>query len=140
MEASSMDPNNQQPAQYNTPPPVQPEVPGEAYGSLPQTSSPQSSSPEPLTPKKNRLPFIIAGVLVGLLLILTLIGVFASKSKTPTTIKPAASTSDSGSNALLPATAIGIEQASNSISQDLSGINDDNDFPPNKLDDRSLGL
>jgi hypothetical protein len=39
-----------------------------------------------------------------------------------------------------PATALDVEQSNNSINQDISNPNDDNDFPPNQLDDKSLGL
>ncbi len=38
------------------------------------------------------------------------------------------------------ATALDVEQANQSISQDISSINDDQDFPADKLSDKSLGL
>lgn len=136
-----MDPN-QQPVQYNAPPPNQPVDPLAGYDG----TAPQASAVPPITsfnsprPKRSRLPFIIGGGVAGLLIIVSLAVVLTAK-KPPSNIKPKANTSDTnGSSFLRPANAIAVEQTANSISQDLSGLNDDIDFPPNKIDDKALGL
>ncbi len=103
---------------------------------------PFSSSPfvPPEVPKKNRLPWIIAGALIGLLTISIIIVVLLGGDKQPSTLKPKNIKSEATAQAMQPATAIGTEEASNSISQDISGLSDDTDFPANRLDDRTLGL
>lgn len=136
-----MDPN-QPPTQFNAPVPNSPVDPLSGYdGTTPQSAGSQTPLAHSGAPKRNRLPFIIAGVVVGLLLIVTFIVVLTSKDKPAPTAKPQVSTSDTtGSSFLRPATAIDVEQTSNSVSQDLSGLNDDSDFPANKLDDKALNL
>lgn len=135
-----MDPN-QPPLQTNSPVPNPPVDPLAGYGAVPQASGSGSySPPPPSSPKKNKLPFIIAGVVVALLLIITVLVVITSGKKSPSKPQPQANTSDNGSSFLKAADPIGVQQTSDSISQDLGGLNDDIDFPPNKIDDKSLSL
>lgn len=134
-----MDPNQQQIPQYS-PSVAPPDAAQSGYGAVPQPSSsmPTSATP-PGTPKRNRTPFIIAGVLGGILLILTAIAIVASNKPTGNNTQKTSEDTNAASF-LIPANAIGVEQTSNSISQDVSGLNDDSELPPNKIDDKALGL
>jgi hypothetical protein len=80
----------------------------------------------------------VAGVVVALLLIIVIAVALGGGSKKPDT---------SGSNGNqtqqegpVPATALGIQQSNDGISQYLNSLNDQNDFPSDALSDQNLQL
>ncbi len=128
-----MDPNA-------TPPANQPQV-FNANQIPPQQIPPQQNTqPQPSgggSSGGNKKKLIIGGVVAGvvLLLILAVILVVASSSNSPVVQE-----AESEPQNPQPATTIGIEQINNSISQDLSAIDDARDFPESQLTDDTLGL
>lgn len=130
-----MDPNQQSvPNQYPTSPSYGP--PGQPLPAVVSGSSPSGSQP----PKNNKvLLFSIVGGSLGLLLIIGLVIILAgSKTPAPKQAEPTTKTSqtpDSGA-----ATASGIQVINDSISQDISSLNEEQDFPSGKLEDKALGL
>jgi len=140
-----MDPN-QQPINTDSParrPELrQPQMFGPA-GVSPQVSPTGGPPPSPyLTPQpKNYKPFIIIGGVAGVLLLVA-IGLVLflpgnGKKKTPTQQTSNQSNTSQGPQA---ASAVDVEQANSSISQDVSGLNDDQDFPVDQLTDHAFGL
>lgn len=141
-----MDPQ-QQP--YN-PNPVQPQAPPEQQPNLygpslppPAPNAPfQSQMQPPLPPKtkSSKKVFIIGGVVAGIvvLAIIAVVIILSSNNKKPAPATEHHETTEA--EGPQPATAVDIEHANNSISQDISGLNDDNDFPTEQLDDKSLKL
>ncbi len=107
------------------------------YGPVPQ---PQQGAPLPVKSSGNsRLPLIIAAV-VGVLFVLIVGGILVLSSTSKKTVKPTVDPNQNTQQGPQPATSIVIEQTSNSISQDISGQNDDKDLPDTMLDDKTLGL
>ena len=123
-----MDPQ-QPPQNQNT----EPQVPTQQVYNQPPTG--MSTQPKP---NKNKL-YILIGAGVGLLLLFTVIAVLAGgngKKQAPQTV----SSDDAKSQLLEPAKALDIEQINNAISQDMSNLNNDKDFPADQLSDKALGL
>ncbi len=90
--------------------------------------------------KKSKVLIVIV-IAVVVLAAITVAGLLLAPKKKP--VKKAATTTTKTtdeSKGPQPATALDVEQSNNSINQDISNPNDDNDFPPNQLDDKSLGL
>lgn len=87
--------------------------------------------------KSNKKPLIFGLVLVLLLLGITVGAVLLGGNKKTNTGTQTQTTTAQGPQ---PAQAIDVEQASNSISQDISGHDNSKDFPSNELDDKTLGL
>lgn len=86
---------------------------------------------------------LIAFITVVVLVVITVAAVLMApkKKKAVTTKKSDTSqTNSNGAKGPQPASALDVEQANNSINQDISNPNDDNDFPANQLDDKSLNL
>ena len=80
-------------------------------------------------------------VIAGIELIV-IIGLTVTLTSAPK-LQPAKTVSNSSSAQSQdpqPATAVGVQQTNDSISQDIGNLNDDHDLPTNKLDDKSLGL
>jgi hypothetical protein len=93
--------------------------------------------------KQSKLLPIIVGVVIALAVLVALASFLIANSSSQSTKQSAKSTSSNtnqDASTLQPATAIELEQANNSISQDLSGIDDEKDFPTTSLDDKSIGL
>jgi hypothetical protein len=142
-----MDPDKffQPSAQAAPPPqPVQPgQVPGAPYGGPPQPA-PQfpQQSPAPPAPKKPKT-LVIVSIVLGVLLVLAIIValIMNSGDKTANQAQPTpAQDSTTQAEILEPAQSVEVEQTSNSLSQDLSGLDDEKDLPTNSLDDKTLGL
>ena len=133
MEPQQVQPNNSQPPLFNQPyqSPVPP-APTPPPGQFNQIND----SPRP----KSKLPLVLAVVsAVELLLIIILVVVAASNDKTAVAPK----TDSAGTSKLQApqaATSTGIQLNDDAISQSLSTLNDDQDFPTTKLDDPHLGL
>ncbi len=113
-------------------PPQPPAVPAPNQVTPQQPHKPVKSS------KKG--PLIAAAVGISAILILTVAVVLLGGGES-TTKQPATQTTTNPQALLLqPAQPIDIEQANNAISQDLSTLNDEEDFPSSSLDDKSLDL
>jgi hypothetical protein len=138
-----------QPSTQVGPPPqsAQPgQVPGAQYGGPGQQPPlPQQNPPQPIqqSPKKSQKTMVIAsiivGVAVGLIIITALVVSNADKAANQT---EQTQTPDSTTQAeiLEPAQSVEVEQTSNSLSQDLSSLDDEKDLPADSLDDKTLGL
>lgn len=132
---SPFDPNRQQyppaePATYGSQPSLQPRVVAGTNDILPR---PSKKGPNKL------IIIIIAGVV--LLLILGIYAITATQSqKTAAPQSNQQSAETDYAQSLQPAQAIDLEQANNAISQDLSSLDDEKDFPAASLDDKTLGL
>lgn len=104
-------------------------------------NQPSTQSPYfPVPPKRNNKPLIVGIVVLGVVLLSVagLVLLSDSSKKTPTTTQQ--NPQETTTQEPQAATAVGIEQINSSISQDMSGLNDDRDFPAEALSDKSLGL
>ena len=103
------------------------------------TSTPNEPGEKQPAPK-NRLMLII-GVLavLELLVIITLAIAVASKSNS-TSNTPKTSSDNSQAQGPTAATSSSVQLTDDSITQDLSSLNDDKDFPADKFSDQSLNL
>jgi len=120
-----------------------------AFLSPDPASSPPSSyeAPNPIQPitnlgkptkKKSKKPLILAVIVVGvLLLVTTIVVVIASSSQNNTQNNQQQTEAPQGPQ---PAQAIDIEQANNSITQDITSHDNNKDFPEDQLSDKNLGL
>lgn len=135
-------PPAQQPEVYNSP-----SLAATPYGTQPvpqpQVTAGGAGTPQQYTAKKgpNKLVIIIiAGV--SLLLLLIIIAVIASSGQNSADkqANQAQQIDTSQLESLQPAQAIDLEEASNAISQDMSSLDDERDFPADSLDDKTLGL
>ncbi len=96
--------------------------------------------PEETKQAGNKLPLVLGIVAaIELLLIIGLLIAVAAKPKTSKTANNNAGNT-SQSQGPTAATSTSVQTGSDSISQDISGLNDDKDFPTKALDDSSLGL
>ncbi len=103
----------------------------------PTVSSPLPPVETPTESKFKLLVGIIAGVELLVIIGLAII-VMANSKATPSTSKT--STSVSPSAGPQAATSNGVQIINDSISQDISSLNDDKDFPTDKFSDQALGL
>lgn len=115
------------------------------YGSqpapVPQTGI-QSNNPVSANTKaaqKGPKIAIVVGVVVAVILIVVAVVASMSGSKKPVQ-KNEKTQQSSASQSFQPAQAIEVEETSNALSQDLSGVDDEKDFPAGQLDDKSIGL
>lgn len=133
---------NPQPAQQPQPQPVyqpaQAPLPNPQFGG-PVVSNPGVPAAEP-APKKSKLFTILAvTVAIELVVIVGLMVLVAANSKNTTQTKSSSSNSTQ-SLAPQPATAVGVQQTDDAVSQTLSSLSEDRDFPAEKLSDKNLGL
>jgi hypothetical protein len=99
---------------------------------------PTPEVPQPSDEPKSKL-FLFVGIAATLcLLIVVVVFVLAASSKKPSQ-KATGQTADQSQTAQA-ATSTGVQFSSDSISQDISSLNDDQDFPAAKLSDEALGL
>lgn len=128
--------------------PQQPYAPNQSqpptiYGPALPPPSPTPAGQAPFRPpapqKSNKKLFIIGGAVAGLVLltIVALVVILTNGKKPPQQQQQEETTQAQGPQ---PAKAVDVEQANNSISQDISSLNDDQDFPADQLDDKSLKL
>jgi hypothetical protein len=125
--------------------PSQPTNAPQIYGpSLPNANpTGLGGSAGPTSSKRiKKLPLIIVGVVAVIFVILIIVAVIVSRkngdNKNPTTDEP--TTEHLDPEGPQPATALDVEQTNNSITQDITGLNDDKEFPPEQLSDDSLDL
>jgi hypothetical protein len=83
------------------------------------------------------LILIVAGVVVALLLIIVIAAALSGGPKPSTSGNNGNQTQQEGP---VPATALGIQQSNDGISQYLNSLNDQNDFPSDALSDQNLQL
>lgn len=110
-------------------------------GQLPAQPDQHSQTAAP-KPKRSRVGLVIALVSIGLVLlvvvgavVLLAVGNKPAKQTTKTnTVQTSASDAAKGASAL------DVEQTNQSISQDISGLNDGQDMPADQLSDKTLGL
>lgn len=120
-----------QPEVYNSP--SLPNVPY-ATQSAPRTSS---SAVAATPPGPNKLVIVaIAGVV--LVIILGVVALVFGGGTKPATQTQVQKTSESES--MKPATALDLQQAANAVGQDISGADDEKDFPTDSLDAKALNL
>lgn len=144
----------------NNQPPQQPQQTFQPTGYVPQPAPPQDSQP-PVNPQqptaqqppqqpsysndygsgsdnKTKKLLIIIAALVGLFVIIAIVALaFSNSGKTPVEQPPEAV---SGEFYVKEPTAVDVESVNNSISDDISGMDTDADFPEDKLSDQNLGL
>lgn len=156
------DPYYGQPANPNLPPvqvlPPQPQ-PGQPTANLPvqtaqsyvpgqpqvaQSYNPQATLQTPTASSGKKGPNKLLLAAIGGVLLVVILGIVAvalsggddkSKQKATQTQQTGAQT-----QSLLPAQSLEIEQINNAISQDLSRIDDEKDFPATSLENQTLGL
>lgn len=131
----------QQPEVYNSP-----NLANIPYGAQP-APQPQgqvvSGGPvSPKSPKKLTGPnkIVLASIGGAIALVIIIIIVIVAISSGGEKKKEATDANPNTSPSLQPATALDLTQASNAISQDIGGLDDEKDFPSNSLDDKTLGL
>ncbi|MCA9333048.1 hypothetical protein KDA00_04220 [Candidatus Saccharibacteria bacterium] len=106
-----------------------------------QPSQQQPGNSEIGGPKSSGKPkfliVLVAGIVIlGLMTAVALIVAKPTKKKTTSTSQQATDKNEGPQ----PAEAIDVEQTNNSINQDVSGLNTDEDYPTTQLDDKALGL
>lgn len=125
----------QQPEVYNSPSLA--DIP---YGAQP---SPQPQV-APVSTKNGGGPNKLVIVVIAGIALVFILGIIAlvmssngNKGGADKTLEAPANTQ---SQSLQPAESIDLEQTNNAISQDMSSLDDENDFPANSLDDKTLNL
>lgn len=104
-----------------------------------QTDTPGSNQHAVNSSKKN--PFkVIFIVLIASFIISAVAAIVIATVKNSVDTPPAAQTSAPATHMQGKATAIDVENVSNSISQSLGGLSEEQDFPQSQLDDKTLGL
>lgn len=111
----------------NPPQPGFPQAPIQPITKLPTSKKPSK-----------KLPLIIGGAIVGILLLITIGAVLLSSGSKKPVQQDAPQTQ--GLEGPQPATAIDVEQANNAITQDVTGHDNTKDFPDDMLSDKALGL
>ena len=108
-------------------------------GPPPAATAPLPETTPPATSKKLLL---VLGALAGveLLLVIGLGLALAFTPNTQTKAKAADSSSSSQAGVPQPATATGLQQTNDSITQDIGNLINERDFPATQLDDKSLDL
>jgi uncharacterized membrane protein YvbJ len=123
---------NPQQSQTPTPYQQQPMPSNQYYGQ----ASPPQLAPENGTNNSNKKKFMIIGAIVFALIIVTVIIVVVASSSSK---KPlAASTKKDVTAGASAATWLSIQQNNDSISQNLSALDDSTDFPSDALTDTTL--
>lgn len=156
-----MDPNRPQPTPQNNNGPGFTTGPNGAPGPGPQpgvynspslTPTPYGSQsslqPQAVSGANSQLPakqgpnklviIVIAGI--ALLVVLGIVAAVSTAGNKPKTNQTQQTEGTGQSENLKPAQAIDLQQASNAISQDLSSIDDEKNFPADSLEDKTLGL
>lgn len=119
-------------------PSVPSQMPAPSSGTPPAQPTPPTEPPMPDSGMKKKI-ILIAGGGVLLLTIITVVVLLTSSGGNGGEQNQQQQQQDT-SGILKEPTALDIENANNAISSDITGLNDDNDFPPNNLDDLNLRL
>lgn len=145
MEPDNQDyrPQNKQPDIFAPNPVIDPQAsnpyqPTQAQ-QPPAQSPPPAVSPNPVNDDRTKkLLFAIAG-LIGIFVIIVIV-VFATKGSDSNNDQNATSDTNSASFYVKEPTPVDIENISNSIGDDVSGMSTDTDFPKDNLTDENLNL
>jgi hypothetical protein len=105
---------------------------------LPNSDSQSEHSTNPAQKNPIKIIFIALGITFLIAIILAVILSSSAKDKDEGAQQQAQS--QNSSTGPTKATALDVENANNSINQSLGGLNDEQDFPPTQLDDKTLGL
>jgi hypothetical protein len=116
--------------------PMQPQPSFPGNPGVPQPIQPITKLPSTKKPSK-KLPLIIGGALVGVLLLITVGAVLLSGGDKTAKITETPTQTLDGPQ---PAAAIDVEQANSAITQDVTGHDNTKDFPEDMLSDKALGL
>ncbi len=111
-----------------------------ATGVQPESSDNSTTDQNKPSKNSNKKLMVVVIIAVLFLLSLTILVIIVGSSSQKTPSKTTQNTVTPTNTSIDPATSLGIEQISNSINQDITGQNDDNDFPPTELDDKALEL
>ncbi len=146
-----MDPNTPQPLDQSAPQVVPNNNTMFTPTSVPGAPTPQSTLPTMPTPPppagaviggpkagKSKMMMIVVIAVVLLVVILGAVLMLGKKPAKKAATKTPANTSQS--QGPQPAKALDVEQSNNSINQDITGLNDDKDYPADQLSDKSLNL
>lgn len=112
----------------------------------PQQTVVYNAVPEPVLPNGTKAPSSKKGLIiaiisgVGALFIIALVVIVLASADNSKSKNQDDSATSTQAPILQPAQAIEMEQTNNSINQDLSGLDDEKDFPANSLEDKTLGL
>ena len=104
------------------------------------TSTPEVRGFSANSSKKSKKGLFIAIGLAVVVVFFLLGAVLIANSKPKTAKKAATTDTATVQQSLQPATAIDVEQTNNALSQDLSGLDDEKDYPAASLEDKTLGL
>lgn len=139
-------PDNSTQAQAQNLPAQQPEV----YNSPSLADVPYGAQPSPqpqVAPTinsgsggPNKLVIIVIAGIVLLFIVGIIALVMSSGGSDKAGDKTLETPANTQSQSLQPAESIDLEQTNNAISQDMSGLDDESDFPANSLDDKTLNL
>ncbi len=109
-----------------------------------QQASNQAMPVRPVVGPRPKKPKFLIIIIVGVVLLIgmTVAGVLLTKPKKKAAVNNGTADVQKAEEAtsLLPAKSLDVEQTNAAVNQDISGINDENDFPPTQLDDKALGL
>lgn len=110
----------------------------QAPPNIPIQQTPENIVPEN-KPKKNKMIiFLIVSFLV--LVVLTVAALLLVPKKKGTKSQDNQTATQQPQSPVKPAEAIDVEQTNNSVNQDISGLNIDEDFPTTQMEDKALGL
>lgn len=124
-------------------PSVQVGPPAPSAPSGPTAPTPQGPSDLPplnSDPGLKKRILIVVGGLVGLFVIVLIIVVVLSSNNNNKQNNNQNAQNNQNNGILNPPSAIDIQNANNSITSDISSLNDDNDFPTASLSDNNLHL
>lgn len=122
-----------QPEVYNSP-----NLSTVPYGA--QASPQPNTAPTANSSSKGSKGPLIAIIVVAAIFLIVVGVVLATGGSKKKTTKDTSTTKTDAASVLQPAQAIELEQTNNAVSQDLSGLDDEKDFPASSLEDKTLGL
>ena len=136
-----MDPDfqNNQPGQMQQPgfqpnPPAQPNIPAPTQ---PDTQNSYGDLGSGGSDNKTKKLLVVIAALAGLFIIIVIIVLAFSEGETP---DQQPQTEATGDFYVKEPSAVDVESVNNSISNNISGLDTDADFPEDKLNDLNLGL
>lgn len=109
-------------------------------GGSPIPQQPLQPSSQQSPKGKKTLLIVVGAAGTTLLLLIVAVVALSSGKKTPVPKDDSNSTNATQAQVLEPATPLNVEYINDSIGQDIGSLNDEQDLPPTKLDDKALGL
>ncbi len=110
----------------------------QAPPNLPIQQTSENVAPEKKPAKNKMIVFVIVSFLV--LVALTVAALLLAPKKKGANSQDNQATIQQPQSPVKPAEAIDVEQTNNSVNQDVSGLNIDEDFPATQMEDKALGL